>query len=79
MGILLNAITKAPFKIEAQGINDLPRKTATKIISEVMNAYPLMDTSEVLMTALLGSEDIAELASKYTLPVPPSTDGTKSK
>jgi len=79
MGILLNCLTKAPFPITAQGVNDLPRRTATKIIAEVMNDYPLMDTSEVLMTALLGSEDIVELASKFTLPVPPSTAGTKKK
>jgi len=76
--ILNNVITKAPFTVhDPIAIGNIPRKTAEKIIKEVMSDYPLADSLEGWMTSFLGSVTLNDSLQIPTPSVPASTDGTK--
>jgi len=76
--ILLNVLTKAPFPVhDPIAIGNIPRKTAEKIIKEVMSDYPLADSLEGWMTSFLGSVTLTDSSLTPTPSVQTSTDGTK--
>ena len=78
--ILMNVITKAPFKTQDPiAISNIPRKVAEKIIGEVMDDYPLAASLEGWMTSFLGSIELKGLLQTPTPSVPASMDGIKKQ
>lgn len=80
MSILLAVITKAPFPPhDPKAIRDIGRKTADKIMVEVMKDYPLAASLEGWMTSFLGS---AILNDSEQIPMPSvhtPSDGTNQQ
>ncbi len=76
--ILQSVLRKAPFThTDPVAISKLPRKTAEKIIAEVMTDYPLAGCLEGWMTSFLGSAVITDSLQTPTPSVPVSSDGIK--
>jgi len=76
--ILSSVLRKAPFThTDPIAVSKLPRKTAEKIITEVMKDYPLAGCLEGWMTSFLGSTVINDSLPIPTPSVQASSDGTK--
>ena len=76
--ILPAVLRKAPFTTtDPNAIKNIPRKTAEKIIAEVMKDYPLAGCLEGWMTSFLGSGAPTNLVPTSTDSVPTTSDGKK--
>jgi len=76
--ILIAVLRKAPFTTtDPNAIKKIPRKTAEKIIAEVMKDYPLAACLEGWMTSFLGSAQETNLSIIPTDTVPTTSDGPK--
>jgi hypothetical protein len=60
--VLQAAVTKAPFDFKnLTALNNLPAKTVTKIMSEVMKVFPLETLIIPWITAMTGEDSIESL------------------
>jgi len=76
--IISSVLRKAPFThTDPIAIAKLPRKTAEKIIGEVMKDYPLAGCLEGWMTSFLGSAISNDSLQIPTPSVPVNSDGIK--
>jgi len=76
--ILSAVLRKAPFThTDPIAVAKLPRKTAEKIIAEVMKDYPLAGCLEGWMTSFLGSALSNDLLQTPTPSAQPSSDSIK--
>ncbi len=76
--ILSSVLRKAPFThTDPIAVSKLPRKTAEKIIAEVMKDYPLAGCLEGWMTSFLGSTVMTDSLQTPTPSVQANSDGIK--